>query len=56
MTEWLNNLGIESFATPERLLAVTRAIVILGVDQTEEAQKVLAANWVKTLGREAYNV
>ena len=32
------------------------AIVILGVDKTEEAQKVLAANWVKTLGREAYNV
>jgi len=32
------------------------AIVILGVDKTEEAQKVLAANWVKTLGREVYNV
>ncbi len=32
------------------------AIVILGVDQTEQAQKVLAANWVKTLGREVYNV
>jgi hypothetical protein len=32
------------------------AIVILGVDQTEKAQEVLAANWVKTLGREAYNV
>jgi hypothetical protein len=32
------------------------AIVILGVDKTEEAQKVLAANWVKTLGPEAYNV
>ena len=32
------------------------AIVILGVDRTEEAQKVLAANWVKTLGREVYNV
>ena len=31
------------------------AIVILGVDQTEKAQDVLAANWVKTLGREAYN-
>ena len=30
------------------------AIVILGVDKTEEAQKVLAANWVTTLGREAY--
>lgn len=33
-----------------------KAIVILGVDKTEEAQKVLAANWIKTLGREAYNV
>ena len=32
------------------------AIVILGVDKTEEAQKVLADNWVKTLGREVYNV
>lgn len=32
------------------------AIVILGVDKTDEAQKVLAANWVTTLGREVYNV
>jgi hypothetical protein len=32
------------------------AIVVLGVDETEKAQEVLAANWVKTLGREAYNV
>ena len=32
------------------------AIVILGVDRTEEAQKVLADNWVHTLGREIYNV
>lgn len=32
------------------------AIVILGVDKTEEAQKVLSANWVKTLGHEVYNV
>jgi hypothetical protein len=32
------------------------AIVILGVDRTEEAQKVLAQNWVKTVGREVYNV
>jgi hypothetical protein len=32
------------------------AIVILGVDKTDEAQKVLAANWVKTLGPEVYNV
>lgn len=32
------------------------AIVILGVDKTEEAQKVLANNWVKTLGHEVYNI
>ncbi len=32
------------------------AIIILGVDKTEEAQKVLAQNWVKTLGPEVYNV
>ncbi|OFW58665.1 MAG: hypothetical protein A2133_08070 [Actinobacteria bacterium RBG_16_64_13] len=32
------------------------AIVILGVDKTEQAEKVLAQNWVKTLGREVYNV
>jgi hypothetical protein len=32
------------------------AIVILGVDKPEEAQQVLADNWVKVLGREAYNV
>ncbi len=32
------------------------AIVILGVDRTEEAQKVLAQNWVKTLGHEVYNI
>ena len=32
------------------------AIVILGVDRTEEAQKVLAQNWVKTVGGEVYNI
>ena len=32
------------------------ALVILGVDKTEEAQKVLAQNWVRTLGHEVYNV
>jgi hypothetical protein len=26
------------------------------VDRTEEAQKILAQNWVKTLGREVYNI
>lgn len=32
------------------------AIVILGVDKTEEAQRVLQANWVKTLGKEVYSI
>ena len=32
------------------------AIVILGVDRTEGAQKVLTQNWVKTLGQEVYNI
>ena len=32
------------------------AIVILGVDKPDQAQEVLAANWVKVLGREVYNV
>ena len=32
------------------------AIVILGVDKPDQAQEVLAANWVKILGREVYNV
>jgi len=32
------------------------AIVILGVDNTEEAQKVLQQNWVRTLGKEVYSI
>lgn len=32
------------------------AIVILRVDKTEQAQQVLADNWVKTLGREVSNM
>jgi hypothetical protein len=32
------------------------AIVILGVDKTDQAQQVLRDNWVKVLGREVYNV
>jgi hypothetical protein len=32
-----------------------QAIVILGVDKTEEAEKVLEQNWVRTLGKEVYN-
>ncbi len=33
-----------------------QAIVILGVDRTEDAQKVLEQNWVRTLGKEVYNI
>lgn len=33
-----------------------QAIVILGVDRTEDAQRVLQQNWVKTLGKEVYNI
>ena len=32
------------------------AIVILGVDKTEEAQKVLEENWVRTVGKEVYSI
>jgi hypothetical protein len=33
-----------------------QAIVILGVDKTEEAEKVLRQNWVHTLGEEIYSL
>ena len=33
-----------------------QAIVILGVDKTEEAEKVLKQNWVNTLGEEIYSL
>jgi hypothetical protein len=33
-----------------------QAIIILGVDRTEDAQKVLQQNWVHTLGKEVYNI
>jgi hypothetical protein len=33
-----------------------QAIVILGVDRTEDAQNVLRQNWVRTLGKEVYNI
>jgi hypothetical protein len=36
--------------------ASDQAIVILGVDKTEEAEKVLKQNWVHTLGEEIYNL
>jgi hypothetical protein len=33
-----------------------QAIVILGVDKPEEAQKALQQNWVRTLGKEVYSI
>lgn len=33
-----------------------QAVVILGVDKLEEAQKTLQQNWVKTLGKEVYTI
>jgi hypothetical protein len=33
-----------------------QAIVILGTDKIEKAQKVLKQNWIRTLGKEAYNI
>ncbi len=33
-----------------------QAIVILGVDKTDEAEKVLQQNWVHTVGSEIYNL
>jgi len=33
-----------------------QAIVILGVDKTEEAAKILKQNWVHTLGEEIYSL
>jgi hypothetical protein len=32
------------------------AIIILGVDRTKEAQKVLKEHWVRTLGKEVYTI
>lgn len=33
-----------------------QAVVILGVDKLEDAQKALQQNWVKTLGKEVYTI
>jgi hypothetical protein len=33
-----------------------QAIVILGVDKPEKAQKALKQNWIKTLSKEVYNI
>lgn len=53
----LRDAGINvHYLYPHLGRASGQAIVILGVDRTEDAQKVLAQNWVKTLGKEVYNV
>lgn len=36
--------------------ASNQAIVILGVDKIEEAEKILKSNWVHTIGKELYNL
>jgi hypothetical protein len=36
--------------------ASDQAIVILGVDKTEDAERVLKDNWVHTLGKELYSL
>jgi hypothetical protein len=33
-----------------------QAVVILGIDKIEKAQKILKQNWIRTLGKEAYNI
>ena len=53
----LKNAGINVHYLYPHLGRVSgNAIVILGVDRTEEAQKVLEQNWVHTLGKEAYSI
>jgi hypothetical protein len=53
----LREAGINvHYLYPHLGMASGQAIVILGVDRTEEAQNVLQANWVKTLGKEVYNI
>ncbi len=53
----LKNAGINvHYLYPHLGRINNNAIVILGVDRTEEAEKILAQNWVKTLGREVYNI
>ena len=53
----LKNAGINvHYLYPHLGRINNNAIVILGVDKTEEAQKVLAQNWVHTLGKEVYTI
>ncbi len=53
----LKNSGINvHYLYPHLGRISNNAIVILGVDNTEEAQKVLQQNWVRTLGKEVYSI
>lgn len=53
----LKNAGINVLYLYSYLGRVSdQAIVILGVDRIEDAQEVLAQNWVRTLGREIYTL
>ncbi|OPY71120.1 MAG: ACT domain protein [Syntrophorhabdaceae bacterium PtaU1.Bin034] len=53
----LKDAGINvHYLYPHLGRASGQAIVILGVDRTEDAQKVLQQNWVRTLGKEVYNI
>ncbi|MCX5805473.1 MAG: ACT domain-containing protein [Proteobacteria bacterium] len=53
----LKNAGINvHYLYPHLGRISNSAIVILGVDKTDEAQKVLKQNWVHTVGKEVYNI
>ena len=53
----LKNAGINvHYLYPHLGRVSNNAIVILGVDDTEEARKVLQQNWVRTLGKEVYSI
>ncbi len=53
----LKNAGINVHYLYPHLGRISgQAIVVLGVDKTKEAQKVLAANWIRTVGKEAYHI
>jgi hypothetical protein len=53
----LMNAGINvHYLYPHLGRISNNAIVILGVDRTEDAEKVLQQNWVHTLGKEAYTL
>jgi hypothetical protein len=53
----LNEAGINvHYLYPHLGRIGTQAVVILGVDKPEKAQKVLKQNWIHTLGKEVYNI